>query len=250
MSERHAYFFKGAGYLRYNIDTDLVDVGPVEISRFWTHLPEEFQSDLDAVVNWSPDLILHWENVPLERRMVEVMERLVDIYDYPVNAAAGIVGNLQVESGVIPTRVEGAGDERAPMRAPNFHNQLTNFTAEQIKNRNSGTQVGPKFPGVGLAQWTTASRRAGLFTHPFGGSGLGFRILFNLDAQIDYLVHELRSPGFAQVQTVLTNPAVTANAASDAVLLHFENPQLASQQVNTRRATTQQALNAFRRVHP
>ena len=48
----HAYFFKGAGYLRYNIETDLVDVGPTEISRFWKELPAEFQSDLDAVVNW------------------------------------------------------------------------------------------------------------------------------------------------------------------------------------------------------
>ena len=52
MSERHAYFFKGAGYLRYNIDTDFVDVGPAPISQFWTHLPKEFQSNLDAVVNW------------------------------------------------------------------------------------------------------------------------------------------------------------------------------------------------------
>ena len=47
-----AYFFKGDGYLRYNIATDFVDVGPVEISKFWTHLPAEFQSNLDAVVNW------------------------------------------------------------------------------------------------------------------------------------------------------------------------------------------------------
>jgi hypothetical protein len=52
VGDRHAYFFKGAGYVRYNIDTDLVDVGPAPIAQFWTHLPEEFQSDLDAVVNW------------------------------------------------------------------------------------------------------------------------------------------------------------------------------------------------------
>jgi Hemopexin/N-acetylmuramoyl-L-alanine amidase len=52
VSERHAYFFKGSGYLRYNIDTDFVDVGPAPIAQFWTHLPKEFQSNLDAVVNW------------------------------------------------------------------------------------------------------------------------------------------------------------------------------------------------------
>src|SRR6266511_3956252 len=48
----HAYFFKGSRYLRYDIATDLVDVGPVSIATFWTHLPAEFQSNLDAVVNW------------------------------------------------------------------------------------------------------------------------------------------------------------------------------------------------------
>ncbi|MFF2128716.1 Ig-like domain repeat protein, partial [Streptomyces olivochromogenes] len=52
MSDRLAYFFKGDGYLRYNIDGNAVDVGPTEISRFWPALPKEFQSNLDAVVNW------------------------------------------------------------------------------------------------------------------------------------------------------------------------------------------------------
>jgi hypothetical protein len=46
-----AYFFKGAGYVRYDIATNLVNVGPVEISRFWTRLPAEFQNDIDAAVN-------------------------------------------------------------------------------------------------------------------------------------------------------------------------------------------------------
>lgn len=48
----HAYFFKGPRYLRYNVATDMVDVGPTEISRFWTRLPAEFHSNLDSVVNW------------------------------------------------------------------------------------------------------------------------------------------------------------------------------------------------------
>jgi hypothetical protein len=52
MGERYAYFFKKARYLRYNIDTDLVDVVRRTTSRFWTHLPAEFQSNLDSVVNW------------------------------------------------------------------------------------------------------------------------------------------------------------------------------------------------------
>lgn len=50
--EGHVYFFRRAGYVRYNIATNLVDVGPVAISRFWTALPQRFQSNLDAAVNW------------------------------------------------------------------------------------------------------------------------------------------------------------------------------------------------------
>ncbi len=47
-----AYFFKGAQYVRYDIASDAVDVGPTDIARFWPALPEAFQRDLDAVVHW------------------------------------------------------------------------------------------------------------------------------------------------------------------------------------------------------
>ena len=48
----HAYFFKGSRYLRYNIATDVVDGAPAEIATNWTQLPEEFQRNIDAAVNW------------------------------------------------------------------------------------------------------------------------------------------------------------------------------------------------------
>lgn len=48
----HVYFFRRAGYVRYNVATDRVDVGPVAISRYWGALPQRFQSNLDAAVNW------------------------------------------------------------------------------------------------------------------------------------------------------------------------------------------------------
>ena len=38
-------FHKGAGYVRYDVTTDLVLMGPVEISRFW-NLPAQFQVTL------------------------------------------------------------------------------------------------------------------------------------------------------------------------------------------------------------
>ena len=256
----HAYFFKRDRYLRYVIDADAVDVGPTEISRFWPALPAEFQSDLDATINWS--LFFNWSKLDTARRSVYVMERLVDNYGYPVAGAAGLVGNLLEESGAIPNRIEGSRPD-TPMRANNFQGQTADFTAEDVMNRNSVTKVGPALPGVGLAQWTSAARRAGLFSHPFKGSALGFRVLFNMEAQIDYLVNELRT-SFPGVQGVLSNAPVTPEDASDEVVYNFEVPgsvlqggsklprsDARVQQVFARRRqSTLGALSAYRAVHP
>ncbi len=256
----HAYFFKSNRYVRYNIDTDLVDVGPIEISTYWTNLPAEFQSNLGDVINWS--LRLHWENVPDNQRIVYFMERLVDFYGYPVNGAAGLAGNILVESFVIPTRIEGS-NPGTPMRANNFQGQLTDFGAEDIMNRDPNAQIGPTLPGVGLAQWTSPPRRAGLFSYPFNSSALGFRVLFNMDAQIDYLVHELRTSR-AGVNAVLQGATVSVNDASDEVLYNYEVPGAilqggaklprtdpAVQQVfGQRRQSAQRALTAYRAAHP
>lgn len=48
-----AYFFKGADYVRYDIATNVVDVGPVAISRNWPALPVSFQRDLGTALNWT-----------------------------------------------------------------------------------------------------------------------------------------------------------------------------------------------------
>lgn len=46
----HAYLFHGDGYARWNVDTDLVDVGPVAISKFWKGFP--YPSGIHDAVNW------------------------------------------------------------------------------------------------------------------------------------------------------------------------------------------------------
>ena len=55
-------------------------------------------------------------------RVLRVMELLVDRYGYPVNGAAGLVGNLIAESGVLPNRIEGSqrgdADAGARLRRP------------------------------------------------------------------------------------------------------------------------------------
>jgi hypothetical protein len=151
-----------------------------------------------------------------------VMGLLVKNYQYPVNGAAGIVGNLWAESGVLPNRVEGSAPN-VPMRAPDFTGQMTEFTAEQVMNRNRAAKRGPSRPGIGLAQWSSPSRRVGLFNHTFQGRKLGANILYNMDAQVAYLVAELQTP-YRHVNNILRRGDVSLEAASDEVVYSYEVP--------------------------
>ncbi|MDT0318611.1 phage tail tip lysozyme [Streptomyces millisiae] len=205
----------------------------------------------------------HWEKKSLDQRMLHVVERLVDHYHYPVNGAAGIVGNLVAESGVIPNRVEGSA-EGTPMRSKNFNGAVVNHTPQAIMNRNAAHHVGPARPGIGLAQWTSPPRRAGVFTHkPEGHPALGADAVFDMDDQIDFLAEELKT-SFKGVQGVLKKPGVKVDEACDEVTYNFEVPgavlqgghklprsdSRVQQVFHQRRPFAQRALSAFHAAHP
>jgi hypothetical protein len=158
----------------------------------------------------------------LDARVLRVMRLLVDRYGFPVNGAAGLVGNLIAESGVLPNRIEGS-HAATPMRAPDFTGRVRDFTPDEVRDRSYSRRTGPRHPGIGLAQWTSPNRRAGLFRHTFRGRQLGSAILADLDAQVDYLVTELRTD-YRAVYVTLMSRGVTVEQASDVVLLRFERP--------------------------
>lgn len=161
-----------------------------------------------------------WPRTPTAERMRYAIGQLVFRYGFPVDGAAGVVGNLGEESGVIPARIEGSA-EATPMRAQNFAGVTTDFTPEQIMLRPN--PAGPKLPGVGLAQWTSGTRRAGVFIHVYNGRAYGADVLRSMDAQLDYLVNELRTL-FPGVFAVVTGAGVTVDRASDEVVYNFEVP--------------------------
>jgi murein DD-endopeptidase MepM/ murein hydrolase activator NlpD len=163
-----------------------------------------------------------WTTTHVNERMRYVVGLLVSRYRYSAEAAAGIVGNLNAESHVLPSRLERS-DSRTPLRAPNFDGVMTDFSPEQVMNRSVSRREGPRAPGVGLAQWTSSERRAGLFRHSYQGRTLGASILFDMDAQVDYLVSELAAR-YRPVDQVLRSPNVTLDAASDEVVYRFEIP--------------------------
>jgi hypothetical protein len=192
--------------------------------------------------------------VGLDARVARVMELLVRKYGYPVNGAAGLVGNLMSESQVQADRIEGSKSE-TPLRAPDFSGQVRDFTPDQVRDRSFSRKIGPRLPGVGLAQWTSPERRIGLFKHTFNGQQLGSAIMHNLDAQVDYLVAELRGT-YRTVDAVLRSPGVTLDQASDVVVLKFERPAAVNDKptsdpgvqavLTKRRSAGAQALRTFR----
>lgn len=187
-----------------------------------------------------------WPSIPVRSRRQHVMKVLTEKYGYPVNAAAGIVGNLEAESGVIPNRIEGSTSS-APMTSVNNAGVKTEWTAEQIMNRVKGVS-GPKLGGVGLAQWTFHTRREALFEHEFEASdGGGPDVLFDMDAQIDFIVEELGSRQFrTKVDKVLRAADVDVVAASDVMLFEYERPaDMGDAQRDKRRAFSTKARDEF-----
>lgn len=163
-----------------------------------------------------------WTEVPAAARMAHVVHRLARAYGMPVHGAAGVVGNLVAESGVLPNRIEGSRSA-TPMRAEDFTGRTVDFSARAIMERDRSARRGPRLPGVGLAQWTAPTRRAGLFRHVFQGRPPGPDVLFDMDAQVDYLVAELRR-SYAAVDRQLRDRDVTVHAAADEVVYSFEVP--------------------------
>jgi hypothetical protein len=218
--------------------------------------PEEPPADAAIAQDWS--------QVPSATRRRIAMDLLTSTYGYAKEAAAGVVGNLMKESGVMPNRLEGSR-AGTPLRSPDFDGNPRTWTPEQVRDRNRATRQGPRAPGVGLAQWTSEPRRSNLFTHPFQGQVLDAGILFRFDAQMAYLVNELHSaPYDKRVNSVLTRPGVSMEDASDEFVYRFEVPaavlgpdrRLAprdspsvQREFQERRSLARTALGEFERAH-
>ena len=168
-----------------------------------------------------PPGAVDWRARPLSQRRAHVIDRLVTEYGYAPEAAAGLVGSFESESGVVPYTVEG--DRGRTLRCEGHDGQVRDFTPEEVRDRSSSAGTGPRLPGVGLAQWTAASRRSGLFAHRYG-TVTDTAMLFDMDAQVDYAVTELRSPGFRRVQEVLGRAGVSVDDAADEVAYVYEAP--------------------------
>ena len=135
--------------------------------------------------------------------------------------AAGLMGNLYAESGLIPTNLQNTCEKKlgytdAAYTAAVDSGAYTNFAKDSA--------------GYGLAQWTYHTRKAALLAFAkAAGKSVG-----DLETQLAFLVHELRE-SYKLVHYVLVT-ATDVKTASNVVLLQFERPANQGEAVKQKRA--------------
>ena len=106
-------------------------------------------------------------------------------------AVAGILGNLEAESGYLPNNLENAAARRSGYTDEQFTKAVDNGTISRdqfIKSTKFGVYSNGSY-GYGLAQWTYPTRKAGLYDF---AKARGVSIA-DLQMQLDYIMKEIKS---------------------------------------------------------
>ena len=145
---------------------------------------------------------------------------------------AGLMGNLQAESGLCPYRLQGDFSDG--------YSTSVNYTAQVDSgaiSKNDFVHNGPGGGGYGLAQWTFYTRKQALYEKWKSG---GYSSIGSIELACDYLFYELENT-YPSVLSVLKS-ASSIREASDVVLHDFENPADQSTEVEFLRASLGQAI--------
>lgn len=139
-------------------------------------------------------------------------------------ACAGLMGNLQAESGLNPKNMENSYERKLGFTDESYVQAIDNgtYTKEQFVYDRCGSF---------LAQWTYWTRKKALYEYVKSkGASIG-----DLEAQLEFLYQEL-STSYKSVLSALKN-ATSILEASNAVLFKFENPADQSVRVQNLRAS-------------
>ena len=135
--------------------------------------------------------------------------------------AAGLMGNLYAESGLIPTNLQNSYEKKLG---------YTDATYTEAVDSGAYSNFVRDSAGYGLAQWTYWSRKQGLLEYAKAAR----KSVGDLETQLGFLMQELAGSFKAVLNTLKS--ATTVKAASNAVLLQFERPADQSAAVQTKRA--------------
>lgn len=147
---------------------------------------------------------------------------------------AALMGNLDAESGLNPKNLENLCERRLKEAGKSYCTDET-YTAAVDSGKISREEFLHPLPnkqyGYGLAQWTSAGRKAGLYDLAKSkGASIG-----DLEVQLEFLFKELQG----SYKTVLNalKTASSVREASDIVLEKFECPADQSESVKKKRAS-------------
>lgn len=134
-------------------------------------------------------------------------------------AVAGIMGNLNAESGLNPKNLQNSFEKRLGMNDNQYTAAVDNGTYKNFANDSAG---------YGLCQWTFHTRKANLYNFMRErGCSIG-----DLIGQLEFFWKELQ--GYTGLMKILKN-ADSIKKASDAILLGFEKPADQSEAVKEKR---------------
>ena len=175
----------------------------------------------------------------------------IEIWKYLISngctkaGAAGILGNMKHESGVLPNRVEilclkrireyyGVSYDDASYTAAVDSGKITR---ERFLNPLPGKQY-----GYGLCQWTSPNRKAG-FYDMCKNKGVS---ISDISCQLAWLLSELRNT-YQSVWSVVSTSGDVATC-TDTFLMKFEIPANASALKAQRRASAWEYYNKYQNV--
>lgn len=146
---------------------------------------------------------------------------------------AALMGNLYAESGLNPRNLENLCERRLREAGKHYCTDES-YTAAVDSGKIDREEFLHPLPGkqygYGLAQWTSAGRKAGLYDHVRSkGVSIG-----DLEAQLEYLFKELGASYKAVLNALKT--AASVREASDIVLKKFECPADQGEAARARRA--------------
>ncbi len=139
---------------------------------------------------------------------------------------AGLLGNLDAESGLYPDRVQG------DVPYSDYSKEYTAQVDSGAISESAFVNNGPNGGGYGLAQWTYPSRKQALYNMYKSGD---YSSIGSIELACAYLWYELEN-SFPGVLEVLKN-AQSVREASNCVLHNFENPADQSEPVEILRAS-------------
>ena len=134
---------------------------------------------------------------------------------------AGLMGNLQAESGINAEHLQNTGERALGMTDSQYTKAVDDGSYTNFTNDNFG---------YGIAQWTYSSRKKNLLNYAKkANTSIG-----DMATQLSFLLDELRFE-YSSVWYTLLN-AISVKEASDAVMLKFERPKNQSEENLKRRA--------------